>query len=60
MTKPEYVILDNEYDSVESHSNLQEARVEAEKFAKANPGDQYFIATITHRIKAVIKTKWDE
>ncbi len=60
MNKTEYVILNENYDRLGTHNDLQEARVEAEKYAKANPGYQYFIATITHRIKAVIKTEWDE
>lgn len=60
MNKTEYVILNDEYAPLETHSNLQEARVGAEKYAKDNLENQYFIATITHRIKAVIKTEWDE
>ena len=60
MNKTEYVILDENYDRVQAVGNLQEARALAEHRAKDTPGEQYFIATITHRIKAVIKTEWDE
>jgi hypothetical protein len=60
MIKTEYVILDENYDRLETHNNLQEARVKAEKYAKDSPEDQFFIAAITHSVKAVIKTEWDE
>jgi hypothetical protein len=60
MNKTEYIILDENYDRVQAVGNLQEARALAEHRAKDTPGEQFFIATITHRIKAVIKTEWDE
>ena len=60
MNKTEYVILDENHHQLITCNNLQEARSNAEQFAKNVPGQQIFIATITHRIKAVIKTEWDE
>jgi hypothetical protein len=60
MNKTEYVILDGQCEPVGHKDNLHEIRELAETYAKADPGKEFFIATITHRIKAVIKTEWDE
>ena len=60
MNKTEYVILDDEHRSLTSKRDLHDARELAEIYAKESPGKEFFIATITHRIKAVIKTEWDE
>lgn len=60
MNKTEYVILDDDLQSMTIHQDLNDARKVAETYAKGLPGKEFFIATITHRIKAVIKTEWDE
>jgi hypothetical protein len=60
MNKTEYVILSDEHRSLTSKRDLHDARALAEEYAKESPGKEYFIATITHRIKAIIKTEWDE
>jgi hypothetical protein len=60
MNKTEYVILDDENRTLQNSSDLRNAREFAEAYARGAPGKEFFIATITHRIKAVIKTEWDE
>jgi hypothetical protein len=60
MNKTEYVIMNDDCEILGLLTDLHEMRELAETYAKADPGKEFFIATITHRIKAVIKTEWDE
>ena len=60
MNKTEYVVLDDEGHVLQNTSDLRSARDLAEGYARSVPGKEFCIATITHRIKAVIKTEWDE
>ena len=60
MNKTEYVILDDECKALTLMPDFHKVRELTESFAKENPGKRFYIATITHSIKSVIKTEWDE